>query len=61
MREFYPPFQGMIQLTYEEHCRSCVLGGVWFAREEDRLAALKICGITKEMQEKMSKYGLGGA
>lgn len=30
-------------------------------REEDRLEALKICGITKEMQEKMSKYGLGGA
>lgn len=41
--------------------RACVLGGVWFSREEDRLEALKICGITKEMQEKMSKYGLGGA
>lgn len=41
--------------------RACVLGGAWFSREEDRLEALKICGITKEMQEKMSKYGLGGA
>jgi hypothetical protein len=38
---------------------TCVLGGVWFAREEDRLEALKICGITKELQEKCSKYGLG--
>lgn len=28
--------------------------------EEDRLEALKICGITKELQEKCSKYGLGG-
>ncbi len=41
--------------------KRCVLGGVWFSREEDRLEALKICGITKEFQEKMSKYGLGGA
>jgi hypothetical protein len=41
--------------------RACVLGGVWFSREEDRLESLKICGITKEFQEKCAKYGLGGA
>lgn len=41
--------------------RITVLGGVWFSREEDRLEALKICGITRELQEKCSKYGLGGA
>lgn len=41
--------------------RSCILGSVWFSREEDRLEALKICGITKEFQEKCTKYGLGGA
>lgn len=41
--------------------RICVLGGVWFAREEDRLNALKICGIDKAFQERCAKYGLGGA
>ena len=41
--------------------RVCVLGGVWFSREEDRLEALKICGIDKAFQEKCAKYGLGGA
>jgi len=41
--------------------RHCVLGGVWFAREEDRLEALKICGIDAEFQKKCAKYGLGGA
>lgn len=39
----------------------CIFGGVWFSREKDRLEALKICGITKEFQEKCAKYGLGGA
>ena len=39
----------------------CVLGRVWFAREEDRLNALKICGIDKAFQERCAKYGLGGA
>lgn len=39
----------------------CCLGGVWFVREEDRLEALKICGIDKAFQEKCAKYGLGGA
>lgn len=41
--------------------RPCVLGGVWFSREEDRLEALKICGIDKSFQERCAKYGLGGA
>lgn len=41
--------------------RPCVLGGVWFSREEDRLEALKICKIDKAFQEKCSKFGLGGA
>lgn len=53
--------KGMGKVTSSHKFKRCVLGGVWFAREEDRLEALKICGITKEMQEKMSKYGLGGA
>lgn len=51
-------YDGGIYTTY---VKSCVLGSVWFSREEDRLEALKICGITKELQEKCSKYGLGGA
>jgi hypothetical protein len=41
--------------------QGCVLGGVWFSREEDRLAALKICGIDAEFQKRCAKYGLGGA
>ena len=41
--------------------QTCVLGGVWFSRNEDRLEALEICGITKELQERCAKYGLGGA
>jgi hypothetical protein len=41
--------------------RMCVLGGVWFSREEDRLEALKICQIDKSFQEKCAKYGIGGA
>lgn len=41
--------------------KCCVLGGVWFAREEDRLEALKICGIDAEFQKKCAKFGLGGA
>ena len=40
--------------------RVVVLGGVWFSREEDRLEALKICGIDAEFQKRCSKYGLGG-
>lgn len=48
-------------MVFKRCSKVCVLGGVWFAREEDRLEALKICGITKELQEKCSKYGLGGA
>lgn len=52
--------QGCIYST-PQYRKKLVLGGVWFAREEDRLNALKICGITKEMQEKCAKYGLGGA
>jgi hypothetical protein len=40
---------------------STVLGGVWFSREEDRLEALKICGIDAEFQKRCAKYGLGGA
>lgn len=43
------------------HFRCCVFGGVWFAREEDRLEALKICGIDAEFQKRCAKYGLGGA
>ena len=39
----------------------CCLGGVWFVREEDRLEALKICGIDETFQEKCAKFGLGGA
>ena len=39
----------------------CVLGGVWFSREEDRLEALKICGIDKAFQERCAKHKLGGA
>ena len=45
----------------ESFHKACVIGGVWFSREEDRLEALKICGITKEFQEKCAKYGIGGA
>lgn len=41
--------------------KPCVLGGVWFAREEDRLEALEICGIDAEFQKRCAKYGLGGA
>lgn len=41
--------------------RYACLAGVWFARNEDRLEALKICGIDKAFQEKCAKYGLGGA
>lgn len=41
--------------------KCCALGGVWFSREEDRLEALKICGIDKAFQEKCAKHGLGGA
>lgn len=41
--------------------RGCILGGVWFSREEDRLKALEICGIDKAFQERCAKYGLGGA
>lgn len=52
---------GYIEYTKYYKPTPCVLGGVWFVREEDRLEALKICGITKELQEKCSKYGLGGA
>lgn len=44
-----------------ESQKYCVLGGVWFSREEDRLEALKICGIDRSFQEKCSRYGLGGA
>ena len=39
----------------------CVLGGVWFAREEDRLEAVKICGIDAEFQKRCAKHRLGGA
>ncbi len=39
----------------------CVLGGVWFAREEDRLEALELAGIDKVFQERCAKHGLGGA
>lgn len=55
------PYHETGQVSIGARYRPCVLGGVWFAREEDRLNALKICGITKEMQEKCAKYGLGGA
>jgi len=48
------------QVSFEDR-RICVLSGVWFSREEDRLEALKICGIDKAFQEKCAKYGLGGA
>ena len=41
--------------------KPCVLGGVWFAHEEDRLEAIKICGIDQSFQKKCAKYGLGGA
>lgn len=51
--------QGQIRVWPNEN--KCCFGGVRFAMEEDRLEALKICGITKELQEKCSKYGLGGA
>lgn len=51
--------QGQIRVWPNEN--KCCFGGVRFAMEEDRLEALKICGITKEFQEKCSKYGLGGA
>jgi hypothetical protein len=44
-----------------ESQRYCVLGGVWFSREEDRLEALKQAGIDEAFQEKCAKYGLGGA
>lgn len=36
-------------------------GGVWFAKESDRLHALSLCGIDKSFQEKCAKLGLGGA
>lgn len=45
----------------ESDVKACVLGGVWFSREEDRLEALKICQIDKSFQEKCTKFGLGGA
>lgn len=48
---------GHLQETFKE----CVLGGVYFARNEDRLEALRICGIDAEFQKKCAKYGLGGA
>ena len=51
--------QGQIRVWPNEN--KCCFGGVRFAMEEDRLEALKVCGITKELQEKCSKYGLGGA
>lgn len=41
--------------------RPCVLGGVWFSREEDRIETLKLVGIDKAFQEKCAKFGLGGA
>lgn len=51
-------YDGGIYTTY---VKSCVLGSVWFSREEDRLEALKLAGITREFQERCAKYGLGGA
>lgn len=48
-------------VTRRKHHRPCVLGGVWFAREEDRLKAIEICGIDRVMQEKMARFGIGGA
>mgnify|MGYP000961247211 CR=1 FL=1 len=41
--------------------RHCVLGGVWFANESDRLHALSICRIDRSFQEKCARFGLGGA
>lgn len=41
--------------------RITVLGGVWFSREQDRIEALRICGIDRSFQEKCSNYNLGGA
>lgn len=45
----------------ESNIRYACLGSVWFAREEDRLEALRICGIDAEFQKRCAKYGLGGA
>jgi len=46
---------GYIEYTKYYKPVPCVLAGVWFSREKDRLEALKICGITKEFQEKCAK------
>jgi hypothetical protein len=52
---------GCIELNESGDYRHCVLGGVWFAREEDRLKALEICGIDRAFQERCAKHKLGGA
>jgi hypothetical protein len=50
------PLEGRVVGTL----KYCCLGSAWFVNEEDRLEALKICGIDKSFQEKCAKYGFGG-
>lgn len=52
---------GGVWVSGVESNRIVTLGGVWFARNEDRLEALKVCGIDEAFQERCAKLGLGGA
>jgi hypothetical protein len=55
---FFASPRGIVETVLQ---KPCVLGGVWFSREEDRVAALEHCGIDQAFQERCAKYGLGGA
>lgn len=55
------PFHETGQVESGEKYHPCVLGGVWFARDADRLEALKICGIDRDFQKKCATLRLGGA
>lgn len=50
-------YNGLVPVSYN----SCLLGGVRFARKDDCIRAVALCGIDKEFQMACSKYGLGGA